>query len=71
MARILIAEDEPRIVSFLEKGLRANGYTTMAAPTGTEALPLGPRPRTSICCCSTSGCPGWTATGCWPRSACQ
>src|SRR5690606_13985330 len=26
--RILIAEDEPRIASFLEKGLRANGYVT-------------------------------------------
>ena len=27
MTRILIAEDEERIVSFLEKGLRAGGYT--------------------------------------------
>ena len=27
MTRILIAEDEDRIVSFLEKGLRAGGYT--------------------------------------------
>ena len=30
MTRILIAEDEERIVSFLEKGLRASGYTTLA-----------------------------------------
>jgi hypothetical protein len=28
MSRILIAEDEPRLASFLEKGLRANGFTT-------------------------------------------
>jgi DNA-binding response OmpR family regulator len=38
--RILIAEDEERIVSFLEKGLQAAGYTTMAAPTGGDALAL-------------------------------
>jgi DNA-binding response OmpR family regulator len=40
MTRILIAEDEPRIVSFLEKGLRANGYTTLAASTGPDALAM-------------------------------
>jgi DNA-binding response OmpR family regulator len=38
MNRILIAEDEPRIASFLEKGLRAKGYTTTIATNGTEAL---------------------------------
>ena len=36
--RILIAEDEPRIASFLEKGLRANGFTTAVAGDGDEAL---------------------------------
>ena len=36
--KILIVEDEARIVSFLEKGLRAHGYTTEHASTGTEAL---------------------------------
>ena len=40
MTRILIAEDEERIVSFLEKGLRANGYSTTVAPTGTDAVAL-------------------------------
>lgn len=40
MTRILIAEDEERIVSFLEKGLRANGYTTIAVGTGTDAIAL-------------------------------
>lgn len=40
MARILIAEDEPRIVSFLEKGLQAEGYTTMAVGDGNEALSI-------------------------------
>jgi len=40
MTRILIAEDEARIVSFLEKGLRAGGYTTVAVGTGPDALAL-------------------------------
>lgn len=31
MNRILIAEDESRIAAFLEKGLRANGFTTTIA----------------------------------------
>lgn len=37
MARILIAEDEPRIASFLEKGLRASGYTTVTVDDGRLA----------------------------------
>lgn len=40
MTRILIAEDETRIVQFLEKGFRANGYTTLSVGTGTEAIAL-------------------------------
>ncbi|MCG5058093.1 response regulator transcription factor [Limnoraphis robusta Tam1] len=38
MSRILIAEDEPRIAAFLEKGLKANGYTTTVANDGNDAL---------------------------------
>ena len=38
MTRILIAEDEERIVSFLRKGLEAAGFSTLAARTGPEAL---------------------------------
>lgn len=40
MPRILIAEDEPRIVRFIEKGLRASGMTTMVAEDGLTALDL-------------------------------
>ncbi|MGP1384834.1 MAG: response regulator transcription factor [Thainema sp.] len=40
MSRILIVEDEPRIVSFLEKGLQANGFTTASAPDGKSAINL-------------------------------
>jgi DNA-binding response OmpR family regulator len=36
--RILIAEDDPAIVSFLVKGLRAEGYATVVAADGPEAL---------------------------------
>ncbi|CAN5569882.1 response regulator transcription factor [soil metagenome] len=38
MKRILIAEDEPRIASFLEKGLKTNGFTTSVATDGHDAL---------------------------------
>jgi len=41
MPRILIAEDETRIVRFVERGLRANGMTTGIASDGTSALELG------------------------------
>jgi DNA-binding response OmpR family regulator len=34
---VLIAEDETRIVSFLEKGLQASGYSTFAVGTGHDA----------------------------------
>ena len=40
MARILIAEDEPRITEFLEKGLRSAGYTTVAVDDGELAAAL-------------------------------
>ncbi len=38
MAAILIAEDEPRIAAFVEKGLRAAGYPTTVAGDGRTAL---------------------------------
>jgi two-component system copper resistance phosphate regulon response regulator CusR len=40
MKRILIAEDEPRISSFLQKGLKANGFTTSVVQSGDEALAM-------------------------------
>lgn len=36
--RILIAEDEARIASFLEKGLRSNGFTTTIVHDGEDAM---------------------------------
>jgi two-component system copper resistance phosphate regulon response regulator CusR len=40
MSRILVAEDEARIASFIEKGLQANGFATSLAEDGHEALRL-------------------------------
>jgi two-component system copper resistance phosphate regulon response regulator CusR len=37
MARILIAEDEPRISAFVEKGLSANGFTVTVVGDGPSA----------------------------------
>ena len=45
MNRILIVEDEPRLASFLEKGLRANGFTTTTVRDGFEADADGQRRR--------------------------
>jgi len=38
MNRILIVEDEPRISSFIEKGLRAAGFVTKVVEDGEEAV---------------------------------
>ena len=40
MSRILIAEDERRISSFLERGLEASGFTTEVVESGDDALEL-------------------------------
>ena len=38
--RILIAEDEPRIARFVERGLKANGYAPTVVEDGISALDL-------------------------------
>jgi DNA-binding response OmpR family regulator len=40
MSRILIAEDEPRLSSFLEKGLRSAGYATTVCDDGIRAAAM-------------------------------
>jgi DNA-binding response OmpR family regulator len=40
MARILVAEDNPSVGSFLEKGLRASGFATLVAEDGELAEQL-------------------------------
>ena len=40
MSRILIVEDEPGIASFLEKGLRAEGFTTYVVDDGVSAASI-------------------------------
>ena len=37
MTRVLIAEDEPGISSFLEKGFKAEGFTTLVVEGGRTA----------------------------------
>src|SRR5690625_5877963 len=37
MSRILIAEDEENIASFVQKGLRANGFVTTVVTDGQSA----------------------------------
>jgi two-component system, OmpR family, copper resistance phosphate regulon response regulator CusR len=40
VSRILIAEDEERIASFIERGLKASGYSTKVVGDGDSALSL-------------------------------
>jgi two-component system copper resistance phosphate regulon response regulator CusR len=40
MNRILVAEDEPRIAAFLDKGLRANGFAVTVVDDGNDAFEL-------------------------------
>lgn len=40
MSQILMIEDEPRISSFVAKGLKAEGFSTTVAATGREGLVL-------------------------------
>lgn len=40
MKQILIVEDEARIAAFIEKGLKAKGYTTTIAEDGNSAIAL-------------------------------
>lgn len=40
MNRILIAEDEPRIAAFIEKGLRSHGFTTSVAVDAKSATDM-------------------------------
>jgi DNA-binding response OmpR family regulator len=40
VTHILLAEDSPRIASFVTKGLRANGFTVTHTPDGQDALHL-------------------------------
>lgn len=43
MTRILVVDDEPHIVSLVTRGLRGEGYDTIVAEDGVEALDLALR----------------------------
>lgn len=47
-AGILIVDDEPSVLGFLQKGLRLNGFTIWPAKTGKEAIEIYRNHRESI-----------------------
>jgi len=47
-AGILIVDDEPSVLGFLQKGLRLNGFTIWPAKTGKEAVEIYRNHRESI-----------------------
>jgi DNA-binding response OmpR family regulator len=46
--KLLVVEDEARVASFLEKGLRAHGYDVEWASSGQDALRRGAQPEISL-----------------------
>ena len=46
--KLLVVEDEARVASFLDKGLRANGYDVEWARNGQEALDRAARPDIAL-----------------------
>jgi CheY-like chemotaxis protein len=46
--RVLVVDDEPDVVSYLEMLLRDSGYETMAAGDGNEALEMVRRERPDL-----------------------
>ena len=54
---MLVVEDDPGIATQLVRGLTRAGYKVDSVATGAEAL----APRRPTSCCSTWGCPTWTA----------
>ena len=57
-AHILVVDDEPDIRTLVQEILEDEGYEVSVA----EDAPAGRGARTW--CCSTSGCPTWTASAC-------
>lgn len=39
--RVLLVEDDERIVDFVQRGLKAEGYSVEVARSGQEAITLG------------------------------
>ena len=46
--KILIVEDEPAIVTMLEYNLKSEGYETIVATDGVQALTLAEKERPSL-----------------------
>ena len=46
--KLLVVEDEARVASFLDKGLRAHGYDVEWARSGQEALHRAAQPDISL-----------------------
>ncbi len=64
MAEILIVEDEPSVVAFLERALTGAGYSVSSARNGTEGIARArlTRPNLVIMDMSMPKLDGWAAT---------
>ena len=62
--RILVIEDEARILSFLARGLEAEGYRSKARATDVTGSRSRVRERRGTSSCSTCSSPGSTGSTC-------
>ena len=67
---ILVVEDEPAVLTLLERVLSGAGYVVVTASSGVEALAVtaSRAPATSTCSCPMPSCPAWRASS-WPASS--
>ena len=52
--RILILDDEPHVVAYLETLLNDNGYETVSAPNGSEGMEKVKREKVDLVCLDIS-----------------
>ena len=62
MADLLVVEDDETIGAALTTGLRGHGHAVVLAADRRAAPWTRPPAGRSTSCCSTSGCPTWTAS---------
>jgi two-component system cell cycle response regulator CpdR len=65
MIRILLAEDEEAMRTYLARALENAGYSVVAVDRGTAAIPCWSASDLT-CCCRTLSCPKWTGSN-WQR----
>ena len=71
MSRVLVVEDERKLLRAWSRGLRAEGYEVVTAATGNEGSTIAAGLNPSMLWCWTGCFPVATACRFWPTCAAQ